>query len=149
MSLSRRHFVQIGSLSLLATAALSSAFAQSGSEDDTYSPEKLSIFEGVSKQTFEPYLGEKFAISLKGKSLGRLTLIEVTELTPAKAVKGKQLISFALRFRGSGGQLAQDTYTLSQRGLGDFPLLLVPSAPGSATLTYTAVITLFATPKPS
>lgn len=151
MSLSRRHFVQLASLSLLAGAALPSALAQKG-DDVTFSPENMAGLEGLTRQSFEPYLREKFSVSLAGKSLGRLTLIEVKDLTSATtalAARGalsqrRSLSSFALRFQGSGGQLPQDTYTLSQAALGSFPLLLVPAAPGANPRTYTAIFTSFA-----
>jgi hypothetical protein len=158
MSLSRRHFVHLASLSMLAGAALPSAFAQEEAEDETFSEENMAGFEGVSRQTFEPYVGERFAISRAGKSLGRLTLIEVSDMTPgatepgSQAVKGpalqrgRALTSFALRFQGSGGQLPQETYVLEQPALGKFPLLLVPAAPGAEVLTYTTIFTMFATP---
>jgi hypothetical protein len=150
MSLSRRHFVHLTSLSLLAGAILPSAFAAEGDEE-TFSPENLAGFDGISRQTFEPYLRERFAISRAGKSLGRLTLIEVTDMTSgasqlgSQGAKGRALTSFALRFQGSGGQLPQETYVLSQPALGKLPLLLVPAAPGAGLLTYTAIYTNFAT----
>jgi hypothetical protein len=151
MSLSRRHFVQLASLSLLAGAALPSALAQRG-EDEAFSPENMASFEGLTRQSFEPYVRERFSVSLAGKALGRLTLIEVKDLTSATtapAARGalsqrRALTSFSLRFQGSGGQLPQDTYILSQPALGNFPLLLVPSAPGSNPPTYTATFTSFA-----
>jgi hypothetical protein len=126
-------------------------------EDETFSPENLASFEGISRQTFEPYVRERFTLSRAGKSLGRLTLIEVSEMSPgatgpaSRAANGlahppgRALTSFALRFQGSGGQLPQETYLLEQRALGKFPLLLVPAAPGAEVLTYTAIFTKFAT----
>ncbi|MGA3372191.1 MAG: hypothetical protein ABSC48_10570 [Terracidiphilus sp.] len=153
MSLSRRHFVHLTSLSLLAGAALPSAFGQMEAEDETFSPENMASFDGISRQIFEPYVRERFTLSRAGKSLGRLTLIEVSELTSATTAStargalsaGRALTSFALRFQGSGGQLPQETYLLEQRALGKFPLLLVPAAPGAEVLTYTAIFTRFAT----
>jgi hypothetical protein len=157
MSLSRRHFVHLTSLSLLAGAVLPCAFAEEEGEEETFSPENLAGFDGISRQTFEPYVRERFAISRAGRSLGRVTLIEVTEMTPGATgsgsqgvkglalAKGQALTSFALRFQGSGGQLPQETYVLSQPALGKLPLLLVPAAPGADSLTYTAIFTMFAT----
>ncbi len=157
MSLSRRHFVHLASLSMLAGAALPSAFAQEEAEDKTFSPENLASFEGVSRQMFEPYVRERFDLSRAGQSLGRLTLIDVRDMTSGATEptsgearglalqRGRALTSFALQFQGSGGQLPQETYVLEQRALGKFPLLLVPAAPGAETLTYTAIFTMFAT----
>lgn len=157
MSLSRRHFVQLSSLTLLAGTVLPAAFAQEQEEtdDETFSPEKLANLDGVSRQAFEPYVGERFAISLDGKSLGRLTLIEITELSastggakPGKknAAPAQTLTGFALRFQGSGGVLPQGTYIFSQSALGEFPLFLVPAGPGVQPPTYTAIFNKLATP---
>ncbi|MGD0829808.1 MAG: hypothetical protein ABR907_02615 [Terracidiphilus sp.] len=140
MSLSRRHFVQLASLSLLAGAAFPAALAQEA-EDQRFSPENMAAFEGLSRQSFEPYIGERFSISLSGKSLGRLTLIEVAEIKPAAASQLRPFTAFSLRFQGSGGLLPQETYTLSQPAFGSFPLLLVPCAEGAAKPTYTAIFT--------
>ena len=144
MSLSRRHFVQIASLSLPAGAAFPKALAQEA-EDERFSPENMAAFECMTRQSFEPYLRERFSISLAGKPLGRLTLIEVTEIKSNSQSPLRPLTAFALRFQGSGGLLPQETYTLSQPALGSFPLLLVPCAAGAATPTYTAIFTQFAT----
>ena len=92
MSLSRRHFVHLASLSMLAGAALPSAFAQEEAEDKTFSPENLASFEGVSRQMFEPYVRERFDLSRAGQSLGRLTLIDV---------KGHDFRRNRANFRGS------------------------------------------------
>lgn len=151
MSLSRRHFVQLGSLSLLAGAVLPAAFAQDGTDDETFSPERVAALDGISRQDFEPYLGERFAVSLAGRSLGKMTLIEVRELTVSTA-KGKNaaatqaLTGFALRFQGSGGTLPQGTYTFSQSYLGEFPLFIVPAGPDVQPRTYTAIFNKRATP---
>jgi hypothetical protein len=155
MSLSRRHFVQLGSITLLAGTVLPAAFAQEESGDETFSPEKLATLDGVSRQAFEPYLGERFAISQEGQSLGKLTLIEIKEITTpasaaAKTLKknaaAQALMGFALRFQGSGGMLPQGTYTFSQPALGTFPLFIVPAGPGVKPPTYTAIFNKLATP---
>jgi hypothetical protein len=162
MSLSRRHFVHLASLSWLAGAVLPSAFGQQEpeTEDETFSPENLAIFDGVSRKTFEYYLGDRFAISFNGKSLGKLTLIAVTDTHPGDTKQTPQtaggapqpakvaLTGFSLIFQGSGGRLPQETYMLSQAGLGKFPLLLVPCDPKVSPPTYEAVFTMFAGPAP-
>jgi hypothetical protein len=154
MSLSRRHFIQLGSLSLLAGAALPAAIAQVETDDETFSQEKMAALDGVSRQAFEPYVGERFAISQAGRSLGKLTLIEVRELTSASTganssktnAAAQALTGFALRFQGSGGTLPQGTYTFSQPALGEFPLFLVPAGPDVQPRTYTAIFNKLATP---
>jgi hypothetical protein len=154
MSLSRRHFIQLGSISLLAGAALPAAFAQEETDDDTFSPERMATLNGISRQAFEPYIGERFAISQAGQSLGKLTLIEVRELTSASTgantsktnAAARALTGFALRFQGSGGTLPQGTYIFSQPALGEFPLFIVPAGPDVQPRTYTAIFNKLATP---
>jgi hypothetical protein len=157
MSLTRRNFVQAASISLLAGAAFPAAFAQTGSEkDETFSPEHLTIFNGVSAETFQRFVGEGFAVSSAGKSLGALTLLSVDARTAApKGLNvhmvgrvpqhtGQVSAGFTLRFKGSGDQLPQDTYTFRNAGLGSFPLFIVPAGPGVAPPTYTAVFSFMA-----
>ena len=154
MPLSRRHFVQLGSLSLLAGTVLPTAYTQEESDDKTFSPENLAALDLVSREAFEPYVMERFAISLNGKSLGKLTLIEVSELTtsasgvnpPKSKVAAQAFTGFKLRFQGSGGVLPQGTYTFSQPALGTFPLFLVPAGPGINPPTYTAIFNKLAAP---
>jgi hypothetical protein len=156
MSLSRRQFVYVASLSTLAGAASSSVFAQDQSEaaKETYSEEAVATLGRVSVHDFEWLIGERFSISLAGRSLGKLTLIAATATVPpkpprmvgeaAQPVHGRALTGFSLRFQGAGGTLPQDTYTMRQAGLGSFPLFIVPEGPGSDRPTYTAILTRFA-----
>jgi hypothetical protein len=159
MSLSRRQFVYVASLSTLAGAASSSVFAQDQSEaaKETYSEEAVATLGRVSVHDFEWLIGERFSISLAGRSLGKLTLIAATATVPPKPpriarmvgeasqpVPGRALTGFSLRFQGAGGTLPQDTYTMRQAGLGSFPLFIVPEGPGSDRPTYTAILTRFA-----
>ncbi len=156
MSLTRRRFIQTASLSVLASAACPAAFAQSKIEpkDDLFSPEHLTVFNGVSQQTFESLIGESFAVSDAGRSLGSLTLLSVAATTPApdatklpmvvRLPKPSQesLTGFSLRFQGSGAALEQGTYTLEQGTLGSFPLFIVPAGSGVKPPTYTAIFNL-------
>jgi len=161
MSLTRRRFIETASLSLLASAALPAAFAQRNSElmNETFSPDRLTVFNGVSLQTFQRLIGERFSVSSNGRSLGSLTLLSVTSSASAPAVAkitmtgrvpapAQQVSSnFYARFQGSGATLPQDTYTLRNAGLGAFALFIVPSGPGVASPTYTAVFNLLNTSK--
>jgi hypothetical protein len=145
MSLSRRQFAYVASLSMLAGAASSSVFAEDQSEaaNETYSEEAVATLGRVSVHDFEWLIGERFSISLAGRSLGKLTLIAATATVPPKAPR-IALTGFSLRFQGAGGTLPQDTYTMRQGGLGNFPLFIVPEGPGSDRPTYTAILTRFA-----
>jgi len=164
MSLSRRHFVYVASLFTLASAASPSVFAQDEAEtaSKTFSDEAVAILGNLSVHDFEFLIGERFSISLAGKSLGKLTLIEAAEMAPPKSSQAARtvgrlvrstpapaLTSFSLRFQGAGGTLPQDTYTMQQSGLGTFPLFLVPEGPKSSRPTYLAIFTRFAGATPS
>jgi len=156
MSLSRRQFVYVASLSVVATAANPSLFAQDKAQaaSETITEEGAAILGNLSLRDFEWLIGERFSISLAGRSLGKLTLIAATAADPVKPshtagavaqpAPGRALTSFSLRFQGAGGTLAQDTYTMAQAGVGTFPLFIVPEGPGSDRPTYTAILTRFA-----
>jgi hypothetical protein len=148
-------------MSLLASAAFPTVFAQRGSKqkDVTFSPERLTVFNSVSAQTFQRSIGESFSISANNQHLGSLTLLSVTVIAPTAAVKKVTMVgrvpkpaqqtstSFSVRFQGSGAALEQGTYTLQNDSLGAFALFIVPSRSGAASPTYTAVFNLLNTAK--
>jgi hypothetical protein len=159
MSLTRRRFVEVASLSLLAGVAIPSAISQDDApaRDDPFRPENLLALNEASQKTFERFIDERFTIRNAKRALGSLTLISVEAAPPAPA-PAKQMVGrvpkvapqaaagFSLRFRGSGGELPQGTYTFRNAGLGSFPLFIVPSGPGLTPPTYTAVFTLLVEP---
>ena len=120
--------------------------------------EGAAIVANLSLRDFEMLIGERFSISSPGRKLGKLTLIEATDADAAKPSSvshaaghvaalghGPALTTFVLRFQGAGGTLPQDTYIMSQSGLGTFPLFLVPEGPGGSNRpTYLATFTRFA-----
>ena len=79
MSLTRRRFVEVVSLSLLAGAAIPNAIAQDDAraEDDRFSAENLLALNEASQKTFERFIGERFTIRNAKRALGSLTLISV------------------------------------------------------------------------
>jgi hypothetical protein len=144
MSLSRRQFVYVASLSVVANAASPSLFAQDKAQaaSETITDEGSATLATLSLRDFEGLIGARFSISLSGRSLGKVTLIAATAAEP---VQGRALEVFSLRFRGAGGTLPQDTYLMEETSLGTFPLFLVPEGPrGSAHPTYVATFTRFA-----
>jgi hypothetical protein len=165
MSLSRRQFVYVASLSIVGTAANPSLFAQDEvkAASETITEEGAAILGSLSLRDFEWLIGERFSISLAGRPLGKLTLIAATAADPikkthaahtagevAQPAPGRALTSFSLRFQGAGGTLPQDTYTMAQAGIGTFPLFIVPEGPGgSSHPTYLATFTRFADSAPS
>jgi hypothetical protein len=170
MSISRRRFVRSAALSVLAGAALRSAWAQpalaskdAASKDLSFTPENLTAFNGISMQTFQSLAGETFTVSAGDRVLGSVILLSVTEFAPPPASRltmrtlvtarmprtaTQSLSSFSVRFLGSGAALPQGTYTLANDSVGSMPLLLVPSGPGSPQDTYTAVFNLLMTSGP-
>jgi len=75
MSVTRRRFVEVASLSLLAGAALPAAFAPDGVGEETepFSSENLLVLNDASQKTFERFIGERFAIRNAERALGSLT----------------------------------------------------------------------------
>jgi hypothetical protein len=165
MSLSRRQFVYVASLSVFASASSPSLFAQDEAHEASkaFTEEGAAILGNLSLRDFELLIGDRFSISLSGRSLGKLTLIAATAIDPVKPSQmphmagqvaqpepGRALAGFSLRFQGAGGTLPQDTYTMQQSGLGTFPLFLVPEGPGgSEHPTYLAIFTRFADSAPN
>ncbi|MGA2649242.1 MAG: hypothetical protein ABSF28_01905 [Terracidiphilus sp.] len=165
MSLSRRQFVYVASLSVLATSASPSLFAQDEAEEarEIFTEEGSAALGNFSLRDFEWLIGERFSISLPGQKLGKLTLVEATVLDPikpssmtrtvgqvAKQAPSVALTGFWLRFQGAGGTLPQDSYIMQQGGLGTFPLFIVPAGLGESNHpTYLALFTRFAGPAPN
>lgn len=121
--------------------------------------ESLSIFDGVSPETFEQWIGSSFQLSHNGQQVGTVVLMSVKKTgstdkpdiaKPAVATiraipassTAPSIFSFSLQFRGTGNALPQDTYTLTHSWLGKFPLFLVPSGPGAKQSTYTATFNI-------
>ena len=128
----------------------------------SFDPDSLSILKDASAQTFEPWIGSSFRISLDSRQLGSLVLVSVDEtgtktpnsndrwdssapplnrIVTQQGAAAPSMVTFSLHFQGSGKILPQDTYILSHDWLGTFPLFLVPSGPGGKT-AYTATFTL-------
>jgi hypothetical protein len=149
MSLSRRQFVYVASLSVVATSASPSLFARGEAQAarETVTDEGAATLATFSLRDFEGLIGARFAISLSGRSLGKVTLIAAAAADPGKPSHSpsRVLESFLLRFQGAGATLPQDTYLMEETSLGAFPLFLVPGGPGgSLRPTYLAVFTRFA-----
>lgn len=163
MTISRRHFLETASLTVIAGAVMPGALAQRppSLNDDRFNLDQLSILKGVSALTFKPLIGETFDAVQEGEFKDRLTLLEVNDpATAPEAGKEAQkvdnmrlvgripkpwqqaVMSFSLRFQGTGVALQQETYTMEHASLGSFPLFLVPAGPGVDTHTYTATFSL-------
>jgi hypothetical protein len=160
MSLSRRQFVYVASLSVVATSASPSLLAQSEAQAarETFTDEGTETLATLSLGDFEGLIGARFSISLSGRSLGQLTLVAATAADPVKPsntphvagqfaepAPGRAIEGFSLRFQGAGAMLPQDTYLMEENSLGAFPLFIVPASPaGSHHPIYIAIFTRFA-----
>jgi len=158
----RRQFMRRAGLSIIAANLPLNMFAQRSFKKPSqdWAPERLALFDGVSAQTFEPWIGSQFRVSLNGHARGSILLLSVDEIGAETAKEpdnesfvrragpvlrpsnGPAITSFSLHFQGSGAVLPQDTYMLAHDWLGNFPLFIVPSGLSGARSTYTAVFTL-------
>jgi hypothetical protein len=149
MSFTRRNFVHTTALTVLAGITMPSSFGKE--QDETFSADNLVGLYGLTRQKFDRVIGESFAVTLDNRSMGRLTLVAVKDYKPftpkqkpsMTAHKQKsspqESSSYSVQFRGTGKTMAQETYVLKNPSLGSMVLLLVPSQPGEAKPTYTAV----------
>ncbi len=157
MSVTRRSFLERAAVTVLAAAVLPKVFSQSGhvTSAATFSEDQLPFFDGITADTFRPHIGGEFKVSSKRGSLGTLILIAVAESNPAKpSATNKPMVGaipkpstqaadvFQLTFRGSGAQLPQETYTLTNLSLGSFPLFLVPDTIVGSSPHYVAIFNL-------
>lgn len=155
MSPTRRLFLQNATLATIAANLPFRAFAQNQViSEKGVEPESLTPFDGVSRQTFEPWVGARFLVSLNQKSMGSLVLLSVDDLDPGtkttpdsagmpikggSVTRASTITGFSLQFKRTGTPLRQDTYLLSHDWLGTFPLFLVPSGLFGVESTCTAV----------
>jgi hypothetical protein len=158
MSLSRRHFVHVASLSVLAHTVAPAVLAQTGRvlKNNPFSDQAVDALAGLTAADFEPYIGDSFAVAVPKKGTYSLTLISVETVVPAEPVtprkprvsgplpdfSQKLTNCFTLQFESPAAPLPQGTYTLTNSSFGSFPLFLVPSAEGIEPSTCTAVFNL-------
>lgn len=143
MQLSRRRAIQLATMSALATAA-GSAFAAQASK--VFTDENLVLYDNMSAAVFEPWVETEFVLSgptvasqkLLLKSVRDLAILAPAATQPAKgAAPAPHVTGFMLSFQGTGKALPQNTYILTNDGLGSFAAFLVPA--GSGHPKYTAV----------
>lgn len=149
MNISRRRAIQLASFTAFATAA-GRAFADDGSKDTVFSDQNLALYENISAATFEPWVDTPFNLSGPNGASSRLVLRAVSDLStldpPAESAGTKgngtssptKVAGFMLKFIGTGKALPQNTYVLTNSGLGSFAAFLVPSD-GPGQPKYTAV----------
>jgi hypothetical protein len=152
MGLTRRHFIESATLTVLANAVLRPGFAENASmpKDATFSAENTSLLDDATEDTFKPFVGDTFTISQGSRKVGSLTLHSVASVkappSPSKLhmvgkvpQPSKQATkSFSLQFKGSGTGIHQGTYTFKNGRLGSVSLFIVPGGATSKPFTYTA-----------
>jgi len=162
VSSSRRLFLQNATLALAAVMFPIGGLSQNQlhEQSEAFDPENLTIFSGVSSQTFEQWIGSRFRVSLGKQSQGSLLLTAVSVMKAANpqaheianlqpeagsifvSLNQPSVTGFSLRFQRSGTPLQQNTYLLDHNWLGTFPLFLVPSGLSARSSTCTAVFSL-------
>jgi hypothetical protein len=160
MNPARRYFLQEAVLSIIAANLPLGLFAQHlNNRVPALDPENLTLLDGATARTFEPWIGSAFRVTLYRKPVGSLVLMSVDDMSTDTGDRqaGPQLVhapgripssasalaisGFSLRFQGTRLP-QQDTFTLSHDWLGTFSVFLVPSALSTSQATCTAVFTL-------
>jgi hypothetical protein len=163
MSLTRRNFIETGTLSLIASVAAPGLLAENAPlrslmqvEEARFTPESIAQLESTNEIAFTRCVGESFSVNFNGAPLGSLTLISVASISAAPppstlrtpfAVRKpitplQSIMAFSVRFQGSGQHLPQETYTFHLDAMGTFPLFIVPAGPEANPDTYTAIFNM-------
>jgi hypothetical protein len=116
-------------------------------KDPRFSGSNLAVYDNLSAEFFEPFIGAQFEATSPSQPEFALKLISV-ESFPARSEKSgvtpkpkaQPVSGFSVRFQGIGHAFPQGTYTLSNSGAGSFSTFLVPSGKDATSATYTATI---------
>ena len=151
MTISRRKFIKIGSVSaaLLAGTSLginAAVFGQANGSDGFNLPPEIygdSLFS-YQAETFKKLIGSEFSLQTE-EFAETVVLTELTENLPVsgKKLRGKYIESkenFMLSFRVSSAEAKQANYTMFHPELGKFDLLLVPAQNKKGEMLLNAVI---------
>ena len=146
MSVSRRRFLELGTLAVAATALPTKASVGAGSrksdviEAPIQTQSEIVSLNYMNKDMFAGLINSTFVVRDPSGRTVSLKLISVEKMgetqsgsapilrvpNPAKQIKRTD--SFVLRFRSqSGKSLAQGTYSFSHVTLGNFALFVVPA----------------------
>lgn len=139
MVITRRKFIQAGSaIAIAAGIPMRNALSISGQPQTSAAPAKSAngsaptpaivkseAVQLYSKASFQTQLNSTFRLQSKRSKAAEVKLVEIRDIGPVpdRQVSGREC--FSLRFRGAP-KLPQDTYTMTNSGLGTFTLLLVP-----------------------
>jgi hypothetical protein len=114
-------------------------------KDSRFSASNLGMYDYLSPEFFEPWIGAQFKATSPSQPEFVLKLIAVEPFAEQAAKSGlipkgnaQPVSGFSIRFQGVGSAFPQNTYTLSNSGVGSFSALLVPSGKDAPSATYTA-----------
>ncbi len=151
MSISRRNFIKIGSVSAVLLAGTSlgieaAGFGKSGYSDGFSIPPEVygdSLFS-YRAETFKKLVGAEFSLQTEEfAETAVLTEIMENSFVSRKILKGKYIEpeeTFILSFRVPAADQQQATYTMFHPELGKFDLLLVPATNDKGENLLNAVI---------
>lgn len=130
MSISRRKFLQAGSIAAIAAGIPLKVLASesSSAKSKLFPGLASSPLRSMDSELFSRYLNTQFTLR-RGQAEAKFTLVEVRHWTARaskKAPEGREC--FSLIFEKAGKErLPQDTYTATHSALGEFPLFVVPA----------------------
>lgn len=139
MAVSRRHFLELGSMFAASVAVTTNGIARaavgaSGSPGQGGGANLLTM----NQHTFHPLIGDAFLIRTQTSALIPVVLASVKESPAAGTPPLTDAFTLSFRSLASGNPLPQGTYVFRHAALGSFPLFIVPSGPGAAR-SYSAV----------
>jgi len=137
MVVSRRHFLEVGSMFATSAAVAANAIAQmAGSGTSSSATVGAANLLTMTQATFKPLKGQVFYISTHTSGVVPVILTSVTSPTAADASTDTFTVTFSAQ--PTSKLLPQGTYVFRQATLGSFQLFIVPAGQG-APRSYSAV----------
>lgn len=140
MRISRRNFLEVGSM--VAAASAATAFprvARAVDDEKIDSGPRRDVLSRLKFDDAKYLVGSFFTVQAHGKPV-RFRCVSVT-LVPEDASSSSLDPSFAIRFLPqSSVRLDQGTYSFEHPVLGQFQLFIVPSGPKTSPRSYTAIV---------
>ncbi len=152
MGVSRRHFLEIGSIAAAACAVPLEAIAQErqreavmiddGGEIRPPRGSARILNKPLSESSLRALAGQNFTITLSSGAKATATLVAVESPLSGSTSRGTRTQSFVLRFQLNGATttLKQGTYEFSQPNTGRFSLFIVPFSANGTNTTFTATV---------
>lgn len=140
MGVSRRRFLEVGTVVAASSAALQGATgAAAVTALGLSSIERENVLHHLSAEQLQPFVGSRFSVEVGLGAPLQVELAEIHSPCPQKNDDGARGESYALSFRMVRGvTVPQGTYVFEHKKLGRSALLVVPS--DSKPTHYVAVI---------